>query len=311
MDTDLISIIVPVYNVEKYIRKCIDSILNQTYINLEIILIDDGSLDNSGKICDEYAKNDKRIIVIHKKNGGLSEARNTGLDIAKGKYVCFIDSDDYVEKDYVEFLYKILIDNRCRMSICSHTVIYENGKKFDLSTYKKEVLDTQTVLERMLYHNGIDLSAWAKLYDIKLFENVRFPIGRLFEDAATTYKLICKCDKIACGQISKYNYMIRNNSITTKDFDLKKMDLIKSTNEMCDFILKKYPSLKNATTRRLVYAHLSTLTQLAKSKKSFPNEQKELMNFINKNKFKVLFNPKAPKRDKVGIVTTMFRLWFF
>ena len=135
---DLISIIVPVYNVEKYLNRCIDSILLQTYNNIEILLIDDGSLDKSSQICDEYMKKDKRIKVIHKKNGGLSDARNAGIDIARGKYITFIDSDDSVEKDLVEYLYKLVINFNTKMSICSHRVIFDEGKRIKVLGNGKE-----------------------------------------------------------------------------------------------------------------------------------------------------------------------------
>ena len=194
---DLITVVVPIYKVEKYLEKCIDSIIKQTYENLEIILVDDGSPDKCPQICDEYAKKDSRIKVIHKKNGGLSDARNAGIDIAKGEYITFVDSDDYIEKDYVEVLYDSIKENDSDMAIGSHKVIYENGTILNKETGEKSVLDAKTVLERILYDENIDLSAWAKLYKTELFEEIRYPKGRVFEDAATTYKLVDKSKKIS------------------------------------------------------------------------------------------------------------------
>ena len=164
MEEELISVILPIYNVEKYLEKCLKSVINQTYKNLEIILVDDGSKDNSPQICDEYAVKDKRIVVIHKSNGGLSDARNAGIEIAKGKYITLIDSDDYVEKDYVQFLYQLIKENNAEMSICSHTVLYTNGTRIEKETGEHLVLDPKTTLEKILYDEGIDLSAWAKMY---------------------------------------------------------------------------------------------------------------------------------------------------
>ena len=131
-----ISVILPVYNVEKYLRKCLDSVINQTYKNLEIILVNDGSTDNSGKICEEYALNDKRIKVIHKENGGISSARNAAIDIAKGQYITFIDSDDDVELDYIGYLYDILKKFNCKMSVCTHNIVKNTKikKSFNLKT---------------------------------------------------------------------------------------------------------------------------------------------------------------------------------
>ncbi len=303
---DLVSIILPIYKVESYLERCIESVRRQTYQNIEIILVDDGSPDNCGRICDSYAKQDERIIVIHKENGGLSDARNVGIQKATGKYITLVDSDDYIEEDYVEFLYKLIQENNAQISICSHTVLYENGTILPKSTHENSVLDAKTVLERILYDEGIDLSAWAKMYDKKLFEKVQYPKGRLFEDAATTYLLIDQCSKIAIGSESKYRYMIRNNSITSADFSPKKMQLITSTKEMSDYVKEKYPDLKNAANRRLMYAYLSTLSQLANCKKRYPKEEKEIVEYIRKNGNAVLKDKRAKKRDKFGIIALKF-----
>ena len=306
MEEELISVILPIYNVEKYLKRCIDSVIEQTYKNIEIILVDDGATDNSGKICEEYAKKDERIIVIHKENGGLSDARNAGIIKAKGKYITLVDSDDYIEKDYVEFLYKLLKDNNVKMSICSHTVIYENGTILKKETHENSVLDSKTTLERILYDEGIDLSAWAKMYEKSLFDKVLYPKGRLFEDAATTYLLMDQCKKIAIGSESKYNYMVRNNSITSATFSSKKMELIVSTKEMSDYVKEKYPDLTSAANRRLMYAYLSTLSQLANSKITYPKEEKELVEYVKANGKEILQDKRAKKRDKIGILSLKF-----
>ena len=195
---DLITIVVPVYKVEKYIDRCVTSILNQTYKNLQIILVDDGSPDNCGKICDEYAKKDNRIEVIHKENGGLSDARNAGINIAKGKYIAFVDSDDYVSNDYIEYMYKILKKENAKISICELQIVWKNTKieeniKIDENTDAEENLNSEKnkkieenakleknkkikqnkenkendvqkltskqALENLLYSQGIDVSA--------------------------------------------------------------------------------------------------------------------------------------------------------
>lgn len=265
-EMDLISVIIPVYKVEKYLKKCIESVQKQTYSNIEVILVEDGSPDDCGKICDEYEKKDKRIKVIHKNNGGLSEARNFGIDKANGKYITFIDSDDFVDDVYVEELYKVLISYDADMAIGAHRVLYSE-KVIDKSTNECYCADSETILEKILYDDGIDLSAWAKLYKIELFKNIRFPKGRLYEDAATTYKLVDLSTKIAVKSTAIYNYVIRKDSISNNNFSEKKLDLITSTNEMTEYIKNKYPQLTKGCNRRLMYAYLSTLTQLAKSKK--------------------------------------------
>lgn len=305
-----ISVIIPMYKVEEYLKKCIESILKQTYANLEIIFVDDGSPDKCGEICEEYKKKDSRIKVIHKENGGLSDARNKGIDVATGKYVTFIDSDDYIEENYIEFLYNLMKKYNADISIGSHKIIY-NNRIIDKSTYKEFSENSEKVLEKILYDDGVDLSAWGKLYKIELFNEIRFPKGRLYEDSATTYKLIDLANVIAVSSRPIYNYVMRNNSISQGDFNLKKMELITSTNEMTDFIKKEYPNLEKACNRRMMWAYLSTLSQLAKSKKRNKDVEKQLLYYINKNRNKVLKDKKISNRDKFGIYASMFGFKFY
>ena len=311
---DLITVIVPVYNVEQYLNRCVDSIINQLYKNLEIILVDDGSPDNCGRICDEYAKRDNRIHVIHKENGGLSDARNAGIDIAKGKYITFVDSDDYINDNYITCLHEAIINNKSDIAIGLHVIKYNTGitiNKYPKS--KNEVINAKEVFYRILYNKGIDLSAWAKLYKTELFKNIRYPKGRLFEDSATTYKLIDKADKISLVNEYIYNYMIRVDSISSCKFNNKKIDLITSTIEMTEYIKNKYPDLKNACNCRLMYAYLSTLTQLAKSKeqKEYINYRNELMEYIKINRKKALKDKETPKRDRIALYCTILGFDFF
>ena len=307
----LISIVVPVYKVEEYIDRCIQSITNQTYENIEIILVDDGSPDNCGKICDSYAKKDKRIKVIHKENGGLSDARNAGIEKANGKYISFIDSDDYIEKDYIKILYKAIDQEDIDIAIGSHTVLYDTGAIIKKATGEEKILEPKEVLERILYDDNIDYSAWAKLYKMELFNEIRYPKGRVFEDAATTYRVIDISRKIAITSKPIYNYIIRSDSISNAKFSLKKMDLITSTEEMCNYIKEKYPTLESACNRRLMWAYLSTLSQLAMCKDKYPREQKQMTTYIKNHGLEQLKDKRVPKRDKMGIVATMMGFGFY
>lgn len=302
---ELISVVIPVYKVEKYLEKCIESLLKQTYTKLEIILVDDGSPDNCGKICDDYAQKYSQIKVIHKENGGLSDARNTGIIHSKGSYITFIDSDDYVDEEYIEVLYNSIISNDADLSVVAHRVLYEKNC-IDKSTSEMFCANSEIILEKILYDDGVDLSAWGKLYKISLFDEIKFPKGRLYEDSATTYKLIDSSEKIVVYSKALYNYVIRNDSISNNEFHEKKMDLITSTKEMTDFIKNKYPDLENACDRRLMYSYLSTLTQLAMSNKKFPEEQAKMMNYIKNNRLKILRDNRIPKRDKIALISTMF-----
>ncbi len=310
----LVSIIVPVYNVEKYIKTCLDSIINQTYKNIEILLIDDGSTDNSGKICDEYSKKDKRIKVFHKENGGLSSARNYGIDRAKGDYLTFIDSDDTLELDYIEYLYNLIKKYNTDLSICPYIVIINETKKYDFGKkYSEETLSTEEALKRMLCEEGFTVSACAKLYKKELFDDIRYPLNKLCEDNGTTYKIIMKCNKIAYGNESKYNYFKRPNSIMTSKFNMKRLDLIELTDIMCSDIEKKYPNIINACDKRRIHSRFSILRQMitCKLNKEEKQKQKEIIKYLRKNKRKILKNKEFDKRDKLAILSLMLGKFVF
>ena len=308
---DLVSVVVPIYNVEKYIKRCVDSIINQTYKNLDIILVDDESPDNCPGICEDYAKKDKRITVIHKQNGGLSDARNFGIKAAKGEFITFVDSDDFLSEECIETLLKNIKRYSSDISIGGHQVIYENGKLIKKYTEKEFDSDSKGILDKILYDDGIDLSAWAKLYKRSLFKNIRYPVGRLYEDAATTYKLIDLSNKVSVISKPVYYYVIRKDSITNVDFSPQKMDLIISTKEMTSYVQEKYPELEKGCNRRLMYAYLSTITQLSKSRIIDNKIKKELMDYVKNNRKKVLIDKRAPKRDKIGILSLCFGFNFF
>lgn len=297
----LISVILPIYNIEKYINKCMKSIFLQTYKNLEIIMVDDGSTDNCGMLCEEYAKNDNRIVIYHKENGGLSDARNYGIEHAHGEYITCIDPDDYVDSDYIEYLYYILKKYNTCMSICQHRIYYDNGSMKDKGSKGDENIQTKMCLERMLYHDVIDTSAWAKLYKRSLFNTVKYPKGRIFEDIATTYALMMQCETIAVGYESKYNYIFHNNSIVNGKFNHNKFDLIDMTDRMALDMMQKYPDLVKAIMRRRVYSRISTLNQMLNAD-GFEEERKKILDFIAVNKEIILKDPKAPRRDKAAIM---------
>lgn len=213
MEEDLISIVIPVYKVEKYLEKCIESVLKQTYTNLQIILVDDGSPDNCGKICDEYAKRDSRIDVIHKVNGGLSEARNVGISKAKGRYIGFVDSDDYIKENMYEILLNLIKKYNADASICNlYDVIegkeYIRNKNNGIQEYSR--LD---ILKEVLLDKNIQSYAWNKLYKKELFDEVKYPIGKKYEDIGTTFYIFEKCNKIVVTSEPEYYYLKRSNSL--------------------------------------------------------------------------------------------------
>lgn len=224
MDMPLVSVIVPVYNVEKYIKECIDSICRQTYRNLEIILVDDGSPDRCGDICDSYADTDNRIRVIHKDNQGLSEARNSALDIMKGKYVVFVDSDDYIADNHIERLYEMINNTGSEISVTSCVCFPEDGNAV-AEGFNEKVFCTDNLkaVERMFYQKDFDHNAWSKMYLSSLFGNIRYPKGLIYEDMPTTYRLFLKAGKVAFSNYRSYFYRQRKGSIENSGMSIEKI----------------------------------------------------------------------------------------
>lgn len=215
MNSEIISVIVPVYKVERYIRRCIDSILTQTYTNLEIILVDDGSPDDCGRICDEYAVKDKRVKVIHQENGGLSAARNAGLDIATGDYIGFVDSDDYIAPDMYEKLISIIRDNSANVAMCSYSFVDEYGNIICVPSPIVNSCISPTEAINNLYSEFYCyyVTVWNRLYESSIFSSIRFDVGKTVEDAFIAHKIYLSCDKIVMIDEPLYYYVQRSGSI--------------------------------------------------------------------------------------------------
>ena len=268
-----VSVIIPVYNVEKYLDECIESVLSQTYRNLEIILVDDGSTDKSGSICDAYKNKDNRIITIHKRNGGLSDARNSAIDICTGDYVTFIDSDDYVSPFFVEVLLHGVSVDGCKVAaLYSGVDFWDNKSERPVLAKSIEDAEIQTfmakeALELMLYQK-IATGAPFKIYKRDIFENIRFPVGYYYEDVATTYKAFELSDFITVINCPVYAYRKRQDSIIRQHFSEKKLSAIKIYEEMIeDPIINKW-GLKDAAISRTFAMMYSVFLQV-------PNDKKE------------------------------------
>ena len=215
-ESKLVSVIVPVYKVEQYLDRCLKSLVDQSYSNIEIILVDDGSPDKCYQICEKWAQRDNRIKVIHKANGGLSDARNKGLELAKGEYVCFVDSDDYVAKKYIEILYNLMRNNHTDMSAVSLKEVFSMEQEIDENeAYEKitTVFEGKEAIKQLFFNDTFANYAWNKMYKRELFENIRFPVGRKMEDLGTTYKLLLNAKRIAYSTQVLYYYYQREDSI--------------------------------------------------------------------------------------------------
>lgn len=245
--SDLISVVVPIYKVEKYLKRCVNSIIDQTYKNLEIILVDDESPDRCAEICDEFAGKDSRIVVIHQKNKGLSGARNAGIDIAQGEYIAFVDSDDFIAEDFIESLYNAIKTADCEIAICKYEYV-----KGDVMTQSKKNINSgveglkdniysgpQLIANMYIPDGAFYVVAWNKLYKRALFDDIRYPEQRIHEDEATTYKLYYKAEKGVFVDRYLYGYFVEGESITRKEFNLKRLDWEWAVHERLRFLEQK------------------------------------------------------------------------
>jgi glycosyltransferase involved in cell wall biosynthesis len=276
-DLPLVSVVIPIYNVEQYLNESIDSVLAQTYKKLEIILVDDGSPDNSGKIADEYAVKDKRIKVIHKKNGGLSDARNAGIKIATGEYITFIDSDDYVHVKFIDILLDSALGQEIDIVQCNST---RDETKMTTSNKKQRVITGAQAFISLMNYSTILPTAWGKLYKTKLFsENgIKYPIGKKFEDTYTTYKLCYFAKKVSTVEGKLYFYRKNSNSIMSTKINERDIEMVEGyIAQLEQFIRSNDIEIDNRTlSKQKAYRYLS-LCQRASLNKEFPKKTYEQM----------------------------------
>ena len=253
MEKPLISVIVPVYNVEKYIDDCVNSIVEQHYKNLEIILVDDGSTDSSGKKCDYWMTADRRITVIHQENGGLSDARNTGLSYANGEYIGFVDSDDIIHPAMYEKLYTAMQETKSEIAGCE--IFCDEAPDIEAlerhSKPGKKEYTSEEALRKIIDNADVYVTVWNKLYPKNLIEDIRFERGKIHEDEYWSYQIIAKAEKIVMLSSCYYGYRRRNNSIMAQKYSLKNLDLLEARERRLKFIKEKFPALFSLDCCRL------------------------------------------------------------
>lgn len=249
-----ISVVIPVYNVEKYLSECLDSVINQTYKNLQIILVDDGSTDSSGKICDEYAEKDDRITVVHQSNAGAGAAKNTGLELIDGDYFSIIDSDDYIELDMYEKMVNSLEKYNSDIAQCLFRNVFVNDsfdRKYKIKDNYPKVLTSKKFLSELLYDWKYAIF-WNKLFKSSLLKEIRFPVGRKIDDEFFTYKLVCNAKKVVNIDNILYNYRMRKTSVMNENnTDRLIYDRIDCFIERYNYVSDIYPSLKKKYNLKL------------------------------------------------------------
>lgn len=344
--TPLVSVIIPVYNVAKILERCVNSVLTQTYQNLEIILVDDGSTDLSPQFCDVFAKKDPRVKVIHQENRGLSGARNAGLTLATGDYITFVDSDDSVQPYLVELLLNLCLQHQVKLSIAGFRELSASAETFpNLDTRAElgvmgslawpepptpapeapELLTPTACLTRMLCDQGFTVSAWSKLYARELFTTVQFPEGKLYEDVGTTYRLVLQCPEIAITPAQPYNYYHNPGSITKQSFTPAKLDLITLTDQMCDALLAwakdrdpaEQTQLRHLVAKRRAHARFSVLRQMVliapkslapSERKAFLASRRQIVRYLRRHHADIFQNPLASRRDRLAMTTLLLGL---
>lgn len=309
--SELVSIIVPIYKVEKYLDECVSSLVNQTYSNIEIILVDDGSPDSCPQKCDNWAQKDARIKVIHKVNGGLSDARNAGIDESTGDYMMFVDSDDFVELDMVANLYYCIKKTDADVACCG-IYNYINGEKSELYNRQlKENLTVFTSLNRLkaLLRTATDCAAWGKLYKRTAIRNSRFVKGRYNEDVLFLFDLYQSCDRIVYIKRPLYNYRITPGSVTNT-VSTRTMDCLTNALEMELIAKEKHlPIDKEIIGYKLrICLELGYIIQRANQMRHFPKETKFVKNYLRRNCWRMFFNGNYTWRDYMHAIINLVRL---
>ena len=294
-EKNLISVIIPVYNMEKYLTVCIESLLNQSYKEFEVILVNDGSTDSSELICRRYEKEEDKIHVVKKENGGLSSARNFGMKFAQGRYITFIDSDDYVGRDYLKVLIDTLLYYDSDISICESIKFFDGQEiNTDIDRHNVKNYDNIAAFKAFCYQR-IPITAWGKLYKIELFKNIEFPEGFIYEDVGTTYKLFLNAKKISYNDSVQYYYYQRAGSIMGTAFSSKNMDRYYLSLVFKEYITENYSMVLNACYTRIFLDDLMLLRDCP-----FTHEYMEYIEIIKEDikqyRKKVLFNSEAGLR---------------
>ncbi len=291
-----VSIIVPVYNVEAYLHKCVDSILRQTLEDIEILLVDDGSTDSCRDICDEYAALDSRVNVIHKVNGGLSDARNAGLDAAGGQYIGFVDGDDCVEPEMFEALYRACEENKTRIAACDYlSQVTDSGKSLSRSTGKCQVMTSEVFFREVLrYGSAVGMGVWDKLYERSLFEQARFSVGKLHEDTDIMYRLVFQTDCISYLSIPYYVHYLRPGSITDRRYGKRDFDRYEANYGMFRYIADNHPALIDVAAENHCISNLNIVRNMVRSE----TYDRKMYQKIRKDTRSIL--PAALKSDDIS-----------
>lgn len=301
-----ISVIVPVYKVEAYLPRCVESLLSQTYKDFEIILVDDGSPDACPAMCDAYAKKYSNIHALHKENGGLSDARNAGMTAAKGEYVTFVDSDDYVHPAYLEMLMQG-IRQGADFSVCGFIEVYDgNGiEDLDTSSISTACVNAKEGLAEILYQGFHDVSAWGILLPASLARKYPFPKGKLFEDLYTTYKFYLAAETVAFIRVPLYYYFQRKGSIMGRRNEAFIHDLIESSDQLVEACRGKGALIEQAAMNKQFSNYCRLILQPSALKEKYPEWYHHIVKTLKQERLSILFDSRAKKKNRLAALALM------
>ncbi len=302
-----ITVIVPAYNVENYIEKSMNCLIKQSFQDFEVIIIDDGSSDKTGAICDKISEKDPRFKVYHKNNEGVSAARNDGLNHAKGNYITFIDSDDWVTEDYLEYLFELIkLDERAEISMTVGKAVNENEEPVNIAETKREVLQTSDAVKRMLVRDYYRHANWGKLYKKNVWHNVRFSKDVIYDDYDTTYRAFANSTLVICGNAVKYSYVQRNGSLMHACCSNKTLSVLDVADNITDFMIKIWPENAIYAKDLMIATYLKNMQAILNSGMDrFPVHQKRIITTVRKNAKELLLAKETPKNDKIKIIAIL------
>lgn len=306
-ENDLVSVIIPVFNSEKYLSIMMESVLEQTYHNIEIILVNDGSDDNSGKMCDRYAEQDTRVKVWHIENGGAAVARNVGIQNSRGKYICFIDSDDMIANDYIDYLIDCIKKYDLDIMVCGYKKVYyldqciSNDKE-----YPVKKMSGADALEDMLYRKNLTSGPCYKIVLRDIVLNNMFPEGRLFEDLGCVYKWYAEATSVGYSEKVGYYYFMHENSCQHSQFREKKWDLIEISEEIYNFVKQNFPEKIPASVNRLFVSAVQLLREIPKEQ--YPDKYGQLVRIIKETRTQVVRDADVKASTRVLAIISMFSI---
>lgn len=298
----LVSIIVPVFNIQEYVEVCIRSIMCQTYLNIQIIIVDDGSEDDSGRICENIGKEDNRIIVIHKQNGGLSDARNYGLKYAEGDFICFVDGDDAIDENFISIMMDKIIKCKADIAVTNYISFKTFPPQKEVKNSIYENWSSDRLIKEMLVSINCDHTAWGKIYKKELWNNVKFPKGKIYEDYLSIYKIAEKSEKVVWIEQPLYYYRQRVGSIIKSKIDENKLSIVKVASDVTNDICNYSKNLSKYAIYRQTIIYIKIMYEILEvGEYAFKSYQLEIMEIIKSNMRIFLECPVTRSVDKLRL----------